>query len=78
MSPRAQLLNRAGFHREVRADTTLRADTVNHLGHQLAVRDGATLTLEAGTVVRAWGRHTAIVVEPGCCGAVCGFAAGPR
>ena len=62
---RYQLLNRAGFHRELRADATLRGDTVYYLGHQLSVRDGATLTLEAGTLVKAWGADTAIIVEPG-------------
>ena len=62
---RFELLNRAGFHREIRADMTLRADTLYYLGHLLSVRDGATLTLEAGTLVRAWGAHAAIIVEPG-------------
>ena len=44
-----QLLNRAGFHGEIRSDGTLRGDTVYYLRHQVSVRDGATLTLEAGT-----------------------------
>ena len=65
VAERAQLINRAGFHRELRADATLRSGVIYYLGHQLSVRDGVTLTLEAGTLVRAWGRDTAIIVEPG-------------
>ena len=59
------LLNRRGFDREVRSDATLRSDTIYYLGHRLFVRDGATLTIEPGTHVRAWGRTAAIIVEPG-------------
>ena len=61
----SQLLNRRGFDREIREDLTLRADTLYYLGHQLFVHDGATLSIEPGTVVLAWGRNTAIVVERG-------------
>ena len=60
----SQLLGR-GFVREVRTDLTLYSANLYYLGHQLFVHDGATLTIEAGTVVRAWGPHTAIIVEPG-------------
>ena len=65
VAERSQLLNRRGFDREVREDLTLRADTVYYLGHQLFVRDGATLTIEPGTLVKAWGRNAAIIVEQG-------------
>ena len=65
VAERGQLLNRSGFDREVRSDLTLRSDTLYYLGHQLFVRDGATLTIEPGTVVRAWGPNTAIIVERG-------------
>ena len=61
----SQLLNRRGFDREVRSDMTLTPDYLYFLGHQLFVRDGATLTIEPGTVLRAWGRHAAIIVEQG-------------
>ncbi len=59
------LLNRRGFDREIRFDATLRSDRIYYLGHRLFVRDGATLTIEPGTHVRAWGRSAAIIVEPG-------------
>ena len=62
---RGQLLNRRGFDREVRSDMTLTPDYLYFIGHQLFVRDGATLTIEPGTVLRAWGRHSAIIVEQG-------------
>ena len=51
--------------REIRDDLTLRADTVHYLQHQLFVHDGATLAIEPGTVVQAWGRQAAIIVLPG-------------
>ena len=60
-----QLLNRRGFDREITADLTLRSDTLYYLLHQLFVRDGATLTIEPGTLVQAWGPHAAIIVEKG-------------
>ena len=59
------LLNRSGFDREIRSDMTLRADTLYYLGHQLFVHAGATLTIEPGTLLQAWGSHAAIIVEPG-------------
>ena len=65
VAERSQLLNRRGFDREIRDDLTLRNDTIHYLGHQLFVRDGATLTIEPGTLVQAWGRNAAIIVEPG-------------
>ncbi len=65
VAERSQLLNRRGFDREIRADATLRSDTIYYLGHQLFVQAGATLTIEPGTTLRAWGRNAAIIVEPG-------------
>ena len=65
VAERSRLLNRHGFDREIRSDLTLHSDTIYYLGHQLFVHDGATLTIEPGTVVRAWGRNAAIIVEPG-------------
>ena len=65
VAERSQLLNRRNFDREIRDDFTLRSDTIYNLRHQLFVHDGCTLTIEPGTVVRAWGPNTAIIVEPG-------------
>ena len=65
VAERSQLLNRRGFDREIREDLTLRSDTLYYLGHQLFVHAGATLTIEPGTTLRAFGRNTAIIVEPG-------------
>ena len=65
VAERSQLLNRPDFDREVSADMTLRSDTLYYLLHQLFVHDGATLTIEPGTVVHAWGPRAAIVVEQG-------------
>ncbi len=44
---------------------TLASDRLYLLRHQLVVRDGATLTIEPGTVVRARGAGAAVIVEPG-------------
>ena len=65
VAERSLLLNRRGFDREVRSDLTLRGDTIYYIGHQLFVHDGATLTIEPGTLVMAAGRNAAIIVEPG-------------
>ena len=65
VAERSQLLNRSSFDREIQNDFTLRSGTIYYLRHQLFVHDGATLTIEPGTVLRAWGRNTAIIVEPG-------------
>ena len=61
----SQLLNRRSFDREIATDLTLRGDTRYFLRHQLFVRAGATLTIEPGTLVQAYGRHAAIIVEQG-------------
>ena len=60
-----ELLNRRGFDREITEDLTLRSDILYFLGHQLFVHEGATLTIEPGTVVLAYGRYAAIIVEQG-------------
>ena len=65
VAERTILLNRRGFDREIRSDATLRSDTLYYLGHQLFVHDGATLTLQPGTVLLAYGQNAAIIVEPG-------------
>ena len=65
VAERSLLLNVRGFDREIRDDLTLRSDTLHYLQHQLFVRAGATLTIEPGTVVQAYGRQAAIIVEPG-------------
>ena len=65
VAERSQLLNRRAFDREIRTDLTLRSNTIYYLGHQLFVHDGATLTIEPGTVVSGYGLNTAIIVEPG-------------
>ena len=65
VAERSRLFNRSGFDREIRDDLTLRNDTLYYLGHQLFVHSGVTLTFEPGTVLQAYGRHAAIIVEPG-------------
>ncbi len=65
VAQRSVLLNRSGFDREIRSDMTLRADTLYYLGHQLFVHAGATLAIEPGTLLQAFGSHAAIIVEPG-------------
>ena len=60
-----RVLNRRHFDREIRSDMTLTPDYLYFLRHQLFVHDGATLTIEPGTVLQAWGRHSAIIVEQG-------------
>ena len=59
------LLSRAGTSRILRGDMRLVSDTVYHLGGRLHVGSGATLAIEAGTLIKAWGPDAAIVVEPG-------------
>ena len=59
------LLNRRGFERSVGKDLKLTNDRSYHLGGRLLVKSGATLTVEAGTVVQAFGPDAEIMVEPG-------------
>ena len=60
-----RLLNRKRFQRVLEADLTLDGSRVHYLLDRLVVRAGATLRLEPGALVRAWGKRTEIVVEPG-------------
>ena len=60
-----RLLNRPGIERHVATDTRWSNDWIHNLGHRLVVESGATLTIEAGTLIRAKGRDTAIIVEEG-------------
>ena len=59
------LLTRRGTERTVRTELRLTSDRVYHLGDRLRVADGATLTIEAGTLIKAFRQAAAIVVEPG-------------
>jgi len=54
-----------GTDTEVSADTTWTRDKVYRLRYQVFVNDGATLTIEPGTVVVASGQNAVIVVERG-------------
>ena len=65
MAERSQLLIRRGFVWDVSQDMTPQANTIYCMGNQLYVSGGATLRIEAGTLVRAYGPQAAIVVEPG-------------
>ena len=65
VAERSQLLIRRGFVRDVSEDMTLRANTIYYMGSQLYVREGATLRIEPGTLVRAFGPEATIIVEPG-------------
>ena len=60
-----RLLNRRGFQREVTQELTFTGDHVHYLLHRLVVRSGATLRLQAGALLRAYGPSAEIVVEPG-------------
>ncbi len=58
-------LYRSGSGRAIRTDMRLANDTVHHLRGTLRVGSGATLVIEPGTLIQAWGTEAAIVVEPG-------------
>ena len=60
-----QLLTRRGFERVLKADLTLEGGRVHYLLDRMVVPSGATLRLEAGALVQAWGNRAEIVVEPG-------------
>ena len=62
---RSEALNGAGIERAVADELRLRSDTLYSLRGRLAVKAGATLRVEAGTLVRARGARAEIVVEPG-------------
>ncbi|MDE0265329.1 MAG: hypothetical protein OXJ37_23210 [Bryobacterales bacterium] len=61
----SRLVNRAGTVRVLAEDTRWSSDWVYTLLDRLLVPRGVTLTIEAGTLVRAWGPSAGIVVEPG-------------
>ena len=61
----SRLLNRRGFQREVTDELTLPAGRVHYLLDRLTVRPGATLRLEPGALLMAFGPQAEIVVEPG-------------
>ena len=61
----SRLLNRRGTKRFIETDLRLSNDWVYHLGDELHVSSGATLTIDAGTVIRALGPNAAIIVEQG-------------
>ena len=65
VAERTQLLNRRNFNRSITDELTLRGNTIYYLLHQLFVRSGATLRIEAGALVLASGPTAAIIVEPG-------------
>ena len=58
-------LNRPGTERVLTKDTRLTRDLVYSLGDHLVVQSGVTLTIEAGTLIRAYGPSAGISVEPG-------------
>ena len=60
-----RLLNRRGTERVLASDTQWTNDLVYDLGDRLYVISGATLAIEAGTLVRAKGPDAAIIVQEG-------------
>ena len=58
-------LNRRDFVRNVTDDRTVDGRRVHYLLDRLVVRAGATLRLQPGALVAAYGRKAEIVVEPG-------------
>ena len=59
------LLNRPGVDRRFASDTRWTSDTIYLLRHRAIVSRGATLAIEAGTLIQAYGPTAEIVVEPG-------------
>jgi|GEM_PF-833731 len=54
-----------GTDTEISSDTTWTADTLYRINHQVFVNDGATLTIEPGTLVVASGQNAVLVIERG-------------
>ncbi|MCY4187880.1 MAG: hypothetical protein OXD30_05300 [Bryobacterales bacterium] len=54
-----------GTDTEISTDTTWANDTIYRIRHQVFVNPGATLTIEAGTLIQAQGQNAVIVVERG-------------
>ena len=59
------LVNRPGVDRTIATDTRWTSDTIYLLRHRVIVRSGATLALEAGTLIRSYGPTAEIIVEQG-------------
>ena len=54
-----------GTDTEISTDTTWTNDRIYRIQHQVFVNSGATLTIEAGTLILARGQNAVIVVEKG-------------
>ena len=54
-----------GMDTEISSDTTWTNDTIYKIQHQVFVNSGATLTIEAGTLILARGQNAVLVVEKG-------------
>ena len=54
-----------GTYTEISTDTTWNNDTIYKIRNQVFVNDGATLTIEPGTLILAQGQNAVIVVEKG-------------
>ena len=54
-----------GSAKVVEADETWTSDTIYRLRQPVHVQAGATLTIEAGTLILGVGPSAAIIVEPG-------------
>ncbi len=54
-----------GQDTEIAMDTAWTNDTIYRIRHQVFVNPGATLTIEAGTLIQARGQNAVIVVENG-------------
>ena len=54
-----------GTDTEISADTTWANDRIYKIRHQVFVNPGATLTIEAGTLIQASGQNAVLVVERG-------------
>ena len=59
------LVNRPGVDRILATDTRWTSDTMYLLRHRVIVRRGATLEIEAGTLIRSYGPTAEIIVEQG-------------
>ena len=59
------LVNRPGVDRILATDTRWTSDTMYLVRHRVIVRSGATLAIEAGTLIRSYGPTAEIIVEQG-------------
>lgn len=60
-----EIMGRDGEYTEISTDTTWNNDTIYKIQHQVFVNNGATLTIEPGTLILAQGQNAVIVVEKG-------------